>query len=179
LIGPNIGVFASHYLRKPAGTGKRVPWHEDSSYWKYMIEAPLRVVSINLALVPWTRENGCLRVIPGTHTNGYSDYEEVSNPGEQVFPAEILAEQMDESAAVDLVLDAGDISIHEAQIVHGSNANTSDTGRSAFAMRYFPTSVKIKENPDFPIYLARGVDLGGNIYSDPLVPLAGAARFNV
>jgi ectoine hydroxylase-related dioxygenase (phytanoyl-CoA dioxygenase family) len=106
-------------------------------------------------------------VIPGTHANGYSDYAEVSNPGEQFFPAEILPAQMDESAAVDLVLDPGDISIHEAQIVHGSNANTSDTGRSAFAMRYFPTSVKIKENPDFSIYLARGEDLAGNHFADP------------
>tara|TARA_B100000809_G_scaffold255589_1_gene294348 strand:- start:1201 stop:1998 length:798 start_codon:yes stop_codon:yes gene_type:complete len=167
LIGPNIGLFASHFLRKPSGSGKRVPWHEDSSYWRSMIEAPMRIVSINLALEPWTTANGCLRVIPGTHANGFSDYKEVSNPEEQVFPAEILAEQMDESAAVDLVLDRGDISIHEAQIVHGSNANTSDTGRSAFAMRYFPTSVKIKDNPDFSIYLARGVDLGGNHFADP------------
>ena len=132
-----------------------------------MIEAPMRIVSINLALEPWTTENGCLRVIPGTHANGNSDHKQVSNPEEQVFPAEILAEQMDESAAVDLVLDRGDISIHEAQIVHGSNANTSDTSRSAFAMRYFPTSVKIKDNPDFSIYLARGVDLGGNHFTDP------------
>ncbi len=166
LIGPNIGLFASHFLRKPPGTGKRVPWHEDSSYWKYSIEAPMRIVSINLALHPWTPQNGCLRVIPGSHASGDSDYREVENPEEQVFPSEILPEQVDESAAVDIVLEPGDISIHEAQIMHSSNPNTSETMRSAFAMRYFPTSVKIKDKPDFPIYLARGTDLAGNHFTE-------------
>jgi len=48
------------------------------------------------------------------------------------------------------------------------------TSRSAFAMRDFPASVKIKDNPDFSIYLARGIDLEGNHFSDPDAPVATA-----
>ena len=34
IIGPNIALFSSHFICKPKGNGKRVPWHEDSAYWK-------------------------------------------------------------------------------------------------------------------------------------------------
>src|SRR3954468_24305796 len=29
LIGPNIALFSSHFICKPRGNGKKVPWHED------------------------------------------------------------------------------------------------------------------------------------------------------
>src|SRR5262249_13061259 len=31
IIGPNIALFSSHFICKPKGNGKRVPWHEDSA----------------------------------------------------------------------------------------------------------------------------------------------------
>ena len=71
LIGPDIGIFACHFLRKPASVGKRVPWHEDSAYWKGALE-PMTVASITVSLLPSTVENGCLSVIAGSHVNGYS-----------------------------------------------------------------------------------------------------------
>src|SRR5262249_17912045 len=45
ILGPDIALFSSHFLCKPAGHGKRVPWHEDSFYWKHMLE-PVDVVTI-------------------------------------------------------------------------------------------------------------------------------------
>src|SRR5215207_8936281 len=38
LIGPDIALFSSHFIAKPPGTGRRVPWHEDSAYWKKIID---------------------------------------------------------------------------------------------------------------------------------------------
>ena len=31
ILGPNIALWSSHFICKPKGDGKRVPWHEDSS----------------------------------------------------------------------------------------------------------------------------------------------------
>ncbi len=54
IIGPDIGLFASHFICKPKGNGKRVPWHEDSFYWRNII-APVEVVTVWLAIDPSTQ----------------------------------------------------------------------------------------------------------------------------
>jgi hypothetical protein len=172
LLGPDIGIFACHLLRKPPSVGKRVPWHEDSAYWKGVLD-PMEVASISISLEPSTKENGCLSVIPGSHAHGYSEYVKVEKPGEQVFDTEIKADQVDESKAVDVELRPNDASFHAARLIHGSAPNTGAMGRSALTIRYFPTHVKfvLGANPyfsgEFQIYLARGKDKAGNRYSDP------------
>jgi ectoine hydroxylase-related dioxygenase (phytanoyl-CoA dioxygenase family) len=168
LVGPDIGVFACHFLRKSPGVGKRVPWHEDSAYWKSLLE-PMEVASITVALEPAGVDNGCMRVIRGSHHNGYSDYEPVEDPEENVFGVEIRPEGIDESQAVDLTLKPNQASIHDAKIIHSSNPNTGTRERFAFTVRYFPAHVKFTNtlDADFHIYLARGADHAGNTYSDP------------
>ncbi len=168
LIGPDIAVFASHFLQKPPEVGKRVPWHEDSAYWKGRLK-PIVVASITISIEPSTPENGCLCVIPGTHSHGYSDYVPIEVGTTQVFPIEVRSDQMDESRAVEIVLDPNEASVHHGRIIHGSAPNLGKSGRSAFTVRYFPTTVKFVEekNPNFQIYLARGLDRAGNRYSDP------------
>ena len=168
LIGPDIAIFASHFLRKPPAAGHRVPWHEDSAYWQKILD-PMVVASVTIALTPATPENGCLRVIPGSQTNGYSSYSEVT--GDQVFGLEILSEQMDESKAVDIVLETGQASVHAGRIIHGSSPNTGAMGRSCLTVRYFPTTTKFDRtqwmNSNFHVFLARSRDQAGNDYSDP------------
>ncbi|MDB6126231.1 MAG: Protein involved in biosynthesis of mitomycin antibiotics/polyketide fumonisin [Verrucomicrobia bacterium] len=179
LIGPDIGIFACHLLQKPAGVGKRVPWHEDSAYWKGAL-TPMDVASITVALEPSLPENGCLRVIPGTHVHGYSDYVDVARPSDEVFPIEVKKSQMDESKAVDIGLMPNEASIHHGKIIHGSNPNTGKVRRAVITVRYFPTTVKFtKENhphfaaAKFNIYLARGRDRAGNTYADPTKSYVG------
>lgn len=168
LIGPDIAIFACHFLQKPPQVGKRVPWHEDSAYWKGRLE-PIEVASITISLESSTRENGCLCVLPGTHRHGYSDYLPVSDPSAEVFPIEVRPEQRDDSTAVAIELEPNQASFHDGRIIHGSEPNLGTLGRSAFTVRYFPTTVKFvtEKNPNFQIYLARGVDRAGNPYSDP------------
>src|SRR4028118_284641 len=38
LLGPDFNLFSTHFICKPQGDGRRVPWHEDSAYWKGMLE---------------------------------------------------------------------------------------------------------------------------------------------
>jgi ectoine hydroxylase-related dioxygenase (phytanoyl-CoA dioxygenase family) len=171
LIGPDIALFSSHFICKPPGVGKRVPWHEDSAYWQKILD-PMEVVTIWLAIDPSTPANGCMRVIPGTHSDGYSDYVEVDDPDRQVFGTEIQPGQFDEADAVDCVLDRNECSIHHAKLIHGSNANTSNMRRCGYTMRYVPASSRWTPDPGradsgFRLYLARGRDRAGNDYGDP------------
>jgi hypothetical protein len=167
LIGPDIALFSSHFICKPKGDGKRVPWHEDSFYWQDML-APMEVVTIWLAIDPSLPENGCMKVIPRTQGNGYSEYEPVDKKF-NVFETEIKRSQFDESTAVACILQPNHCSLHDGKLMHGSDPNRSAIRRCGYTMRYIPTSVKFntEKYPWHQIYLARGRDLAGNTYADP------------
>jgi len=170
IIGPDIALFSSHFICKPAGTGKRVPWHEDSGYWRGRID-PMEVVTVWLAIDPSTPANGCMQVIPGTHRSGaggFSEYETVDDASGNVFGTEIKRGQYDASQAVDCVLEPNQASLHDGRLIHGSAANTGQQRRCGYTMRYMPTHVKLNPRSDgFRVYLARGRDKAGNAYGDP------------
>jgi hypothetical protein len=169
IIGPNIALWSSHFICKPKGDGKRVPWHEDSSYWRGRID-PMTVCTVWLAIDASTVENGCMYVVPRTHDNGYSDYEPV-DPTKNVFSSEITPSQRRDQLAKPIELAPNYASLHDGKLIHGSPVNNSDKRRCGYTMRYMPTSVKMapQEGAVWPhqIYLARGRDLAGNSYADP------------
>lgn len=168
VIGPNIGLWSSHFISKPAGTGKATPWHEDSSYWKGMISTMEGICTVWLAMDEASPENGCMKVIPGSHTNGYSEYEPV-DMAHNIFHLQIKPEGVDESRAVYFALKPNECSLHEARMIHGADANTSSHRRAGYTMRYFPTSSKIhleKIGWGHKIWLARGRDIAGNTFEN-------------
>ncbi len=176
-LGEDVALFSSHFLSKPGGTGKRVPWHEDSAYWKGWMD-PMEVVTVWLAIDPSTCENGCMLVIPRTHGNGYSDYEPVADPSKNVFPTEIIRPQRDDSRAVPIELQPNQASIHNARLQHASHANTSPIRRCGYNMRFISTRTKFHHDkaPFQKIFLARGRDYAGNEYGDPTVSYIDLAR---
>jgi len=64
LIGPDVILWGCQIFCKPGGDGMAVPWHQDGHYWPIR---PLATCTVWLALDASTSENGCLRVIPGSH----------------------------------------------------------------------------------------------------------------
>ncbi|MDQ2717490.1 MAG: phytanoyl-CoA dioxygenase family protein [Chloroflexota bacterium] len=164
LIGPNIALWSSHFICKDPYTGRATPWHEDSAYWQGRISSYDKIVTVWLALDRSTRENGCMRVIPGTQHNGFSDYEEVDS-ARNTFPTQIKG--LDESRAVYFELEPGECSLHDARIIHGATPNTSPHRRCGYTMRYLSTEIRVdpEKNRGFTIWLARGKDLAGNSYA--------------
>lgn len=165
IIGPNIGLWSSHFIAKEPNIGRATPWHEDSSYWQGRLDRMDQIVTVWLALDRTDRANGCLRVIPGTHANGFSEYVEVDKAN-NTFGTEIKPELIDESQAVYFELEPNECSLHDGRIIHGAEANTSDRRRAGYTMRYF--SLETKFNPDAPgnqthrLFHCRGENVAGN-----------------
>lgn len=156
-IGPNIALFASHYISKPARIGMPVLWHQDGSYWPL---EPMEVVTLWLAVDDSTPENGCMRVIPRTQHRVLEQLvERTDRPN--VLNSGMDEKLVDESQAVDVVLKAGDVSVHHPHIIHGSNANSSDYRRCGLTIRYIPTTTRIKHQPWPSSFLLRGKAVEG------------------
>lgn len=181
ILGPDIALFASHFICKPRGNGKRVPWHEDSHYWNTMI-TPMEVVTVWVAIDPSSTENGCMRIIPRTHTSGkqgFSDYDDLK-PGEAVFNDEIKATQRDSTQAIPIELEANQCSLHDGRIIHGSEPNTSSKRRCGYTMRFVSTRVRANHEQIgawHHLYLVRGKDHAGNVYGDTTKAYPELARF--
>jgi ectoine hydroxylase-related dioxygenase (phytanoyl-CoA dioxygenase family) len=165
VVGPNIGLWSSHIISKAPRTGKATPWHEDSAFWDGRISTMAGICTVWLALDEATPENGSMGVIPGSHDNGFSDYEAVESDT-NIFTRQIRPELLDESKAVFFSLQPNECSLHEARIMHGANANTSDKRRAGYTMRYFPTESLVyadhPSNQGHKLWLARGRDVAGN-----------------
>ncbi|GAA4244660.1 phytanoyl-CoA dioxygenase family protein [Dactylosporangium darangshiense] len=160
-IGPDIALFASHYINKPPLSGQPVLWHQDGSLWPL---DPVEVVTLWLAVDHSTAQNGCVRLVPGSHRRGFSEVL-VNDRVESVLGVEIPVDDVDEDRAVDMVLAPGDVEVHHPNIVHGSNANTSPHRRCGLTIRYIPTSTRIigEEQPYPSAFLLRGRP-GVNVY---------------
>jgi hypothetical protein len=167
LVGPDIALWSSHFISKDPFTGRATPWHEDSAFWEGRLSEYDRIVTVWLALSPSNRENGCMRVIPGSHLEGgFSEYRP-TDMTDQTFHAEIV--QVAEEKAVDFELEPGQCSLHDGRIVHGAKPNTSPVRRTGYTMRYIPASVKVlpvEENDGWKLWLARGKDGAGNTYEN-------------
>jgi ectoine hydroxylase-related dioxygenase (phytanoyl-CoA dioxygenase family) len=104
-------------------------------------------------------------VIPGTHTNGYSEYERIDGTG-NTFDSQIKKGSFDESQAVWFELKRGECSLHDARIIHGAGPNTSTRRRCGYTMRYFNLDMKfnneLPETRGHKLWLARGENVAGN-----------------
>jgi len=165
IIGPNIGLWSSHFISKDPYTGRETPWHEDSAFWNGRLSRYDKIVTIWLAIDPADAENGCMRVIPGTHNNGFSEYQDVDqkyNTFERAIP------NVDESKAVYFELARGECSLHDSRIIHGAKANTSPRRRCGYTMRYFSTEAKVlpERNANHKVWLARGKNIAGSKFEN-------------
>ena len=155
LIGPDFFLWGSQFFAKEPGSGATVPWHQDAFYWPLK---PHRAVTVWLACSDSFPENGAMQVIPGTHTRPMKHHSG-SNAGD-VLDMETDADEFDESEAVTLSMPAGNCSLHDDNIVHGSKQNVSDQIRCGLTIRFSAGDVKCDTSvwPFFKAYWAGGTD---------------------
>ena len=121
----------------------------------------MEVVTLWLAADDSTPENGCMRVIPGSHHTDLRELEQRKDIP-NVLESGLDESTIDDSTAVDIVLRAGDVSLHHPNIIHGSNPNVSTRRRSGLTIRYIPTTTRILTDETFPsAFLLRGDPVDG------------------
>ena len=172
ILGPDFALWNSSLFAKPAADGKRTPWHQDGQYWPIR---PLATCTIWIAIDDSTTENGCLRVIPGSHHGQKLRAHRKLDTGDAVLNQELLESEYDVSQAADLVLKAGQMSLHDVYLLHGSEPNHSPRPRRGMTLRFMPTTsyydrdIARQQAKDFALvdhslrtlYLMSGVDRSG------------------
>lgn len=172
LIGPDFLMWGSALFGKPGRDGKETPWHQDGEYWPIK---PLRSVTVWIALDESTPENGCLQVLPGSHQTR-TLYQHRRDDRSKLTLNQVLDDKR--LAGVEprpVSLEAGQISIHDLFLVHGSDANHSGRRRAGMTYRYMPTTSHFDHDwagemtrtmgttdmSQRPLFLMRGVDQSG------------------
>lgn len=172
LIGPDLALWNMSFFAKPAFDGQATPWHQDGQYWAIR---PLATCSVWVAVDDSHRKNGCLRVLPGSHRLRRLARHRTNESPDLTLDQELLPRELDLREAEDIVLEAGQISLHDVYLAHGSEPNRSPFPRRGMTMRIMPTTsvydrdlahrmhgAKETVNQAFnPLLLLRGCDRSG------------------
>ncbi|MBM3344151.1 MAG: phytanoyl-CoA dioxygenase [Betaproteobacteria bacterium] len=156
ILGPDILCWQSRFFIKDPNDGGFVSWHQDVTYWG--VDITENILTAWVAFTPATPENGVMKVIPGSHKNKLFAHREGAGSKLTVRGQEVAVD-VDESKAVYMGLDTGQMSLHHVLLFHGSAPNTSEQRRVGLAIRYLPT--RAKALPGLPkdyVTLVRGVD---------------------
>ncbi|HEY3937579.1 MAG TPA: phytanoyl-CoA dioxygenase family protein [Bryobacteraceae bacterium] len=168
ILGPDILCWGSGFFIKNPHDKARVSWHQDSTYWG--LSSP-DVVTAWVAFTPSTKANGCMRVVPGTHKLQQLRHEDTFASDNLLSRGQEIAVAVDESKAVNIVLEPGQMSLHHVLLVHGSEPNHSELRRVGFAIRYLPTYIKQLTGVPDSATLVRGSDRYRHFLPEP-VPLS-------
>ncbi len=180
LIGPDILVWGSTLFVKDAHDPAFVSWHQDSI--NGALSEPTAITAW-VAFSPSTRESGCLRVSPGSQRVDELPHLDNPNANNLATRGQEVQVRIDGATVIDVVLAPGEMSLHHAHVVHGSNPNRSDDRLIGFAIRYIPPKVRPRAGRDFAT-LVRGRDAYGHFEKEPvpamnLDPVAVAAHAEI
>jgi Phytanoyl-CoA dioxygenase (PhyH) len=172
VIGEDVVLWGCHIFCKPPGDGFETPWHQDGHYWPIR---PLATCTVWVALEESIVENGCLRVIPGSHRDQVL-HQHLHEDREDLTLTQRMADgSFDEAQALDLELQPGQMSMHDVYMVHGAAPNRSMKRRTGVALRYMPGTSYLDREPNpltgktgvgvnwamRPLWLLRGQDRSG------------------
>ncbi len=156
LLGPNFFLWGNQFFVKFPKDESIVPFHQDAQYWPLN---PARTVTVWLALFDADEDNGAMEIVRGSHTQGRFEHHVNEDP-RYALEQEVSDSQIDRDKIVPLTLNAGEISLHDDGLLHGSPANNSDRIRAGMTMRFCPTEVKCDLSvwPTFETTMMRGID---------------------
>jgi phytanoyl-CoA hydroxylase len=167
LLGPDIALFTSYIISKRPNDGLAVDWHQDAAF--FPIE-PMETFTLWLAVDDSNVENGCMRVVPSSSKKVYPH--RVDTASGTTLPLSL--DGIDLTEARDIELKAGQFSVHNPFVVHGSYANHSPRRRCGITIKYVPTYIHIDRDYVSPtkfdwrninLFWARG-EPGENTYAN-------------
>jgi ectoine hydroxylase-related dioxygenase (phytanoyl-CoA dioxygenase family) len=161
LIGPDILCYSMAFRNKNADGRTFAGWHQDTLYLP--IE-PILVIGA-LALSECGPEQGCLKVIPGSHKGEILPHGEADDADSILARGQFIEGGFDESKAADLALRPGEIGLFNSSIIHGSGINSGGDRRLMLLVEMMPTHARSSRHRESAM-LVRGTDLHRNHDAD-------------
>lgn len=134
--------FSSGYLISKPPDGPPLFWHQDWWGWDNRISYTPAIAQVffMIYLTDTSVENGCLRVIPGSHRRPHPLHAAVEAHGEALSRAEnpddpLFGSMPDE---VPVPVRAGDLVVGDARLLHAAHANRSGGERGLLTLWYHP-----------------------------------------
>jgi len=140
IMGKHVVFLNDKLVFKNSETDFGSPWHQDYPYWKGSHK-----FSVWIALDDASPENGCLRIVPGSHLLGFVDHGGDTSDGHG-FMNRLDASVFDESKAIDLPAAQGDAIVFHDLLFHASYPNSSGKDRWALISTYKDGA---KEDPQY------------------------------
>jgi hypothetical protein len=164
MIGPNILCWGSSFFSKNAHDPRYVSWHQDTTYYGLK---PRDTLTAWVAFTEVNVENGCMKMLPGTHREGVQViHEETFDPNNLLSRGQTIR-GIDESKAVDVVLRAGEFSFHSELTFHASPPNRSDDRRIGYSIHYIAPHVRQTLFDGATAMICRGRDTHGYWQIEP------------
>ena len=134
IMGEQPKLFANQAMLKPPGIGREKPWHQDHAYFNLPLDTC--IVSAWVALDEATPENGCMRVIPGSHLDGPLVH--FKRRDWQICDVDVVRDRIEA-----VPLKPGGVLLWHGRLHHGTPANRSSKRRRALQLHYVPESVQM------------------------------------
>ncbi len=117
VLGPDIICWTTNFFIKEARDPAFVSWHQDSTYWGL---EPADVVTAWVALSDAPLASGAMKFLPGSHKLDQIPHTDTFEQQNLLTRGQVVDLAVDERLAVDVPLQAGEISLHHIRLVHGS-----------------------------------------------------------
>lgn len=163
LIGPNIMCWGTIFWIKEAGSNGFVDWHQDNTYWGL---SSRRVVTAWFAISDASEQAGCMSVIPRTHVGTTLEHEDTYDENNMLTRGQRIV-NLDTAQAVSMPLRAGQMSLHNYCLAHGSGPNLSDDRRIGVSMHFMPPDTQQQVVEWDCGALVRGEDTYGHFAHTP------------
>ena len=143
VLGPDVLVYGTLIICKDPRTMGYVAWHQDGEGFG---NAPS--VSAWIGLTDSTPENGCMRVLAGSHKLNRLPHFRTYTSGNNLLRDDVkIRHDVRDEEATDVILKAGEMSLHDKNVIHGSNPNISARRRIGFIIRFVTPQLKESRHP--------------------------------
>lgn len=128
-LGADILLYENSVVYKPKGKKNGVPFHQD---FISRANEPVKFIAW-MAIDRVTKDSGALKVIPGSHKQGFLPWHRVKG---ETHHDRINLDSLDLTGLIHLELEPGDVLIFNQLVVHGSDEMNTDSLRLVYRASY-------------------------------------------
>ncbi len=167
LLGTDINIWSSAFFVKEPFSEKYVGMHQDGPYWQLSSK---KVVTAWIAFTDSNFNNGCLQFIEKNNNesdifpldikDSYENYKlgnKTTDENDLISFKQNIPKSYLKSKIYNVELSAGQFSLHDISVIHGSQKNNSNKPRIGYAVRYIDShTYHLRDKDD------RALNVSGN-----------------